>query len=456
MTEHDAISQLEMSVIGAVLINPDTLALLPSLATDDFRNLRPRATWEAIRNLEARNAPIDVTTIGDELAKVGKLEAVGFAWLGECSCRIPTVSNAIEYAARLRDHALRWRAITETTDALETAKRGELTGAELLGRMLATVSKLDAEQPEAAITMGDLTRQRVRQIEQTAADKAAGKRALTGFPTGVEKLDETIGGWQAGIVNLPAARPGMGKSALGIATADACTKAGIGVHVFSLEDTKEAYADRVLARSSGVAAERIRNADLRRVEMPAMSDALMALSRRTGWLVDDRSGITAEEIVRSVRRRRKDNRTALVLVDYIQLVKKPHPRMTAHEALGENITTLADAAKHDGMAYVVFSQLNREIEKREDRRPRLSDLRESGSLEERAKIVIGLYRGAAYKTPPIRGVDFECNCRRDDRCEHAPSPEAFASMAQLLVLKNSGGRTGMVRAQWRGETMEIW
>jgi replicative DNA helicase len=138
--------------------------------------------------------------------------------------------------------------------------------------------------------------------------------------------------------------------------------------------------------------------------MANINDAMRKLGRRKGWLVDGRSGVTADEIVRSVRRRKRENNTRIVIVDYIQLVKRP-ARMSPHEALSEIITTLADAAKQDGIAYVVMSQLNRELEKREDKRPQMSDLRESGSLEERAKCIVGVYRGSAYKLPPSRGVD---------------------------------------------------
>jgi replicative DNA helicase len=458
MSIDETISQLEMSVIGAVLIKPDTLALLPSLATDDFRNWKPRATWDAIRNLEAANAPIDVTTVGDELAKMGHLEAVGFGWLGECAICCPTVSNAIEYAHRLKDSALRQRLTESLSEYTEQAKKGLLTGSEYLSLVIAATSRLDAEQPEDASTIGDVVKRRVREIERQEAERRNGGNALTGFPTGIDRLDEKLGGWQPGIVSIVAARPAMGKSSLGLATADASSKAGSGVHLFSLEDTEAAYADRAMSRESQVPAEDIRNLKLQRSQSDDLQAAWRTLARRQGWLFDGRSGITAEEIVRSVRRRKKDNRTKVVIVDYIQLVRKPHPRMSTHEALGEIITTLADAAKADGMAYVVMSQLNREIEKRDDKRPLVSDLRESGSLEERSKCVVGVYRGSQYKLPPKQGVDFNCECKYKQgqaTCIHAPTDTQFAQQVQLLVLKNSNGRTGTITASWHGPTTRM-
>lgn len=437
---HDAQDQLEQSVIGAILVRPENLAILPTLETSDFRNLKPRATWDAIRCLEASGSPIDVSTVGDELQRAGKLDAVGFDWLGNCVLNVPTAGNAIEYARRIRDIALSRRLVEKLSEVIEESKHGA-SGAELLTMALAGLSRLDAEQPEDASTIGEVVKRRMAELERFE------KGVLPGFPTGVAKLDEKIGGWQPGIVSIVAARPAMGKSSLGLATADACTFAGHGAHLFSLEDTEAAYADRTMSRTSGVHAEKMRNADLNRGDVAALGDAYRVLARRKGWLVDGRSGVSADEIVRSVRRRKRDNGTKVVIVDYIQLVKRP-ARMSPHEALSEIVTTFADAAKQDGLAYVVMSQLNRELEKREDKRPQLSDLRESGSLEERSKCVIGVYRGSVYgKAKPE--IDY------DPKREGAPDDDAYLKQVQLLVLKNSNGRTGKVTASWHGPTTRV-
>lgn len=444
---NDAIDELEESVIGAVLVRPETLALLPSLETDDYRSLRGKATWEAIRNLEASGQHIDVNTVAAELGNRGKLDAVGWAWLGLCAVRLPTEWNAIEYARRLRDAAIKRRIQLSLAELLEESKHG-MSGAEMLSATLAAVSTLDSEQADASCDIGDVIKRRVRQLEQVAQDRLTGVRTLTGYPTGVVALDEKIGGWQPGIVSIVAARPAMGKSSLGLATADACSKAGFGVHLFSLEDTEAAYADRSLSRTSGVVAESIRNAELSAVDMENLRNAMRDLARRKGWLVDGRSGITADEIVRSVRRKKRDNKTCVVIVDYVQLVKR-YRNASAHEALSEIMTAFSDAAKHDNVAYVVMSQLNRELEKREDRRPQMSDLRESGSLEERAKCIVALYRGVVYSDTPKPKVDY------NPETQTAPSKSEFARQVQLHILKNSNGRTGRVFATWNGPTTRI-
>jgi replicative DNA helicase len=450
------ISDLEQSVIGSVLLRADNLSLLPTLATDDFESFVARSVWDAIRNLETAGRPIDVVTIADDVCRRRASERDTRhdtdqkrmqidAYLGGCALCVPTPDNAVEYARRLKDHRLKRRVKESLAECLEAAK-GDTTGAELLTMAMAGLVMLDAEQPEQARQIGEVIKRRMAQLDEIARERALGNQTLSGFPTGVSILDEKIGGWQPGIVSLIAARPGMGKSSLGLAAADAATARGYGVHVFSLEDTEQAYADRTMARTSGVSAESIRNCALSRGDMEKLQAELPAVTKRQGWLFDDRSGISASEIVRSVRRHRRPNATRIVIVDYIQLVAKPSPRMTSHEALSETISVFADAAKQDGIAYVVMSQLNRKIEEREDKRPQLSDLRESGSLEERSKCVVALYRGAAYGKKPKKGVDYQIT---------EPTQEEWERLVQLLVLKNSNGRTGMVRATWNGPTTRI-
>lgn len=441
----NASDQLEQSVIGAVILRPENLALLPSLASADFNGFKARATFDAIRNLEHKGSPIDVTTIGDELGRVGCLDAVGWDYLAECATNVPTIGNAIEYANRVKDAALRRRIVESLSEVLDAAKNGA-TGAELLSATLGACAQMDAEQPEQGSAIGEIVKRRLSQLDQIAQDRMAGRVTLTGYPTGVEKLDELLGGWQTGIVSIVAARPGMGKSSLGLATADAVSKAGFGVHLFSLEDTEAAYADRSISRTSQVPAEVLRNSTLNRGQLEDVTAGVRKLRQRTRWLVDGRSGITADEIVRSVRRRRKENETKVVIVDYVQLVRKPS-RTSTHEALTEIVTALADAAKQDNIAYVVMSQLNRELEKRDDKRPTMSDLRESGSLEERAKCIVAVYRGSTYGKPK-KGVDY----MPDQKC---PSDDEFERTVQLLVLKNSNGRTGHIKATWDGPTTTI-
>jgi replicative DNA helicase len=323
------------------------------------------------------------------------------------------------------------------------------------------VLKLAARRGRAddAASIGTLVRRRLRELDELAAARARGETALTGVPTGIAALDRKLGGWQFGVVNLLAGRPAMGKSAVALAGAEAAAGAGYGVHVFSLEDSWRAYADRNLARRSGVPAERIRSVELQRQDFAPLVTATAALKRIDRWVLDDRGGLSAHEIIRAVRRKREELQTRLVIVDYVQLVRRA-PRLDENAALDEIMTAFAAAAKDDGgrVAWLVLSQLNRKVEERTDKRPHLSDLRGSGALEERSKVAVGLYRGAYYHSEPQKEIDYECSCMGKapaSACPHRPSEEDFERQMQVLLLKNNNGETGRVFATWSGPTMEI-
>lgn len=445
-----ALLDLEASVLGAVLRDNGILGELPQLEVDDFHDWRHRAVFTAIRNLEAGSVPIDVATVRAEIAKWdGHGESVDAGFLGMLTLRVPTTENAMEYARQVRAASLSRRVLNAMDGVMKDASRNALTGEEVLSGALSALSRIDAEQPDEAIPIGNLVQRRLKQLEVIANERMTGKRTMTGFPTGIAKLDEKIGGIQPSIATIVAARPGMGKSSFGLSVADASSAAGFGVHLFSLEDSEDAYADRTLSRTSEVPAETMRNADLNRGQVDQITRAIVSLRGRR-WLVDSRSGITAEEIVRSVRRHRKQNGTQVVIVDYVQLVKRT-PRLSSHEALTEIVTVLADAAKQDRMAYLVMSQLNRSLESRADKRPMMADLRESGSLEERAKCILALYRGSVYGKP-VKGIDWS-----PDWNEHSyePDEDEHARQVQVLAIKNNNGRTGTVFATWNGPTTRI-
>ncbi|MGN6105451.1 MAG: replicative DNA helicase [Kofleriaceae bacterium] len=418
----------ENSVIGGILLKPDVLAQIDWLEASHFGYIPAAHAFGAIRDLEAAGTPIDVVTVEAQMQRRGLTDPVkGYHYLGECSLRVPTADNVIEYAKLIRDAALN-RQLRLALDRVLSSD--EQSGAELLSMALGAVSKLDGELPDDASTIDEVVRRRFQALEEIAEQRARGARTMTGFPTGVSELDRLIGGWQSKIVTVVAARPGMGKSSLGLATADACSEAGFGVHLFSLEDSEDAYADRTMSRLSHVPAEAMRNASLDRTQLRSIASAWPKVTKRN-WIIDGRSGITADEIVRSVRKHKKQNQTRVVIVDYVQLVRRPKG-LSPHEALTEIVTTLADAAKHDDLAYVVMSQLNRGVESRTDKRPMMSDLRESGSLEDRAKCVVAIYRGVYYSTSPVEGKDYA-----DGQPRH--SDDEFERQVQFLLLKNNNG-----------------
>lgn len=458
----EAVEHAERGLLGAVLLQPSNLKHLPDLEVDHFAHMKHRAVFSAFRTLEASNKPISVLSVELEVERLGKLDAIGgVAFLGDLAMASGAAGTEMllqDLERVVRDFALKRKVMLACGDLVERARQSEISGDDLLTEATNLFASIDGIKADTVANIGDWARRRIDQLDQIAADRAAGKPALTGFPTGVHTLDLKLGGWQPGIVNLIAARPAMGKSSLALATTDACSENAVGVHVFTLEDSWSAYTDRALARRSGVPAVQLRRAEVASEDASPLMHATARLVQRQGWLVDDRGGLTASEIVRAARRSKDANKTRVVVVDYIQLVKPRDARMTEYQHLGDASRTFATAAKLDDVAYLVLCQLNRDIEKRDDKRPRLSDLRGSGELEEHCKIAVGLYRGSYYGGKPKRDVDYECNCEEGVRsCKaHAPTPEEWETQAQCCVIKGGNGPTGVVMANWHGPTTRIW
>jgi len=301
---------------------------------------------------------------------------------------------------------------------------------------------------DSAMAIGEIVKGRYVELAEIAERIARGDTTATGITTGHTGLDGILGGLQVGIVTLLAARPAMGKSALALNISNAASKSGAGVHVFSLEDTRSAYADRVMSMGSGVSSMHIRSCQLSREQISLISDAGERIGNREGWIVDDRSGVTAEEIVRSVRRSAEQNKTKLVIIDYIQLLGMARGE-SKREMLDRSINVLGDAAKEDGMSYLVLSQLNRGLESRDNKRPALSDLKECGTLEERAKAAIMLYR------PQVYADRFSAGQYAGSNQAGRTGQEIPGSVMEILVRKNSNGQTGTVMAEWIPERMQI-
>jgi len=432
----------ERALIGAALIDESVPDRIP-LTREHFGGGEHRRIWHAILELRAQAKPLDVLLVA-ERAEVSP------AVLSECAVATPTSANAEHYAEILREHAMTRAVLHAAAELTDLYRLGKAAGSELLGRALEQFTAIDVDRPSGALTIGQVLRERLAELDAIARARASGESTLTGVTTGLDRLDTLLGGLQRGIVTILAGRPAMGKSAAALGIADAATAAGHGVHVFSLEDARSAYADRALARTARVPTDRIRTCTLARGDMPRITASAATLCKRERWLYEDASALTADELVLAVRRERVSNRTELVIVDYLQLLSRPRRYESVHDAIAQNLDVLARAAKHDDMAYLVLSQLSRQVERRDDKRPTLADLRDSGSLEERAKCVLAMYRGAYYG-PPKAGVDYDDSDPDDGR----PSDVEWERRVDILVLKNSHGRTGFVRCRWDGPCTRV-
>jgi replicative DNA helicase len=242
----------------------------------------------------------------------------------------------------------------------------------------------------------------------------------------------------------------------------------MGVHVFSQEDGWRTCADRTISRFSQIGVNRLRKLELVDADVAGLRTATAKAHSYKNLLIDNRAGLSAPEIIRSVRRHKANIGTKLVVVDYWQIVRRSrHLGDNENGALDEIITAFSHAAKQDDVAYLVLSQLNRKVEERTDRRPGMSDIRGSGSGEERAKVIVSPYRGSYYYDLPKPGIDCDCSdvdsrgkptTDHDAGCFHVGKDHSdFEQHAQVLILKDNNGQSGArVWASWRGPTTEMW
>lgn len=454
---------LERALIGGLLLAADRGTLADLLAVDladfealDLRGGQARAVFTAMRNLLAAGAAVDPVTIEAQATKDGYGSAGYDGWfLGECAAHVPTQENVIAYAAELRERALRERLRVSLLQAAERIGRDTDTpAAELIADEISELAALDKRTEDNGRSIGEWASARWKQLEQLAQDHAAGRQALSGIPTGIDALDAKIGGWSLKVINLVAGRPAMGKSSLLMGAAVAAVRAREPVHVFTPEDSGETYADRLFSRITKVNTSAMRAGAITTAEAGALVQATAMIRSRLDklWIVDEDGGLHVDEVILRMRRRKRTHGTRIAILDYVQLLKMEKGEKE-HDALTRNLAALADSAKADGIAWVVGSQLNRELEKRPDKRPTLADLRGSGSLEEKAKVVIGLYRGHVYGAGPKRGIDFDAG---PGSPQFEPTPAEFASTIQIITLKQNNGETGPDWCNWDGPTTTIW
>lgn len=439
--------EAEHRIIAICVENISKLDLVAA-EPGDFMSIKWRACFEALRELQAEFREVDPLMLADKLVGAtdgrGNKLNVGYSDLTSIDASPVLIER---YSDIVQEEASKRRLRMGLHSALNAIEGGS-TASDALSMAAKAIAEATMGQPAEAKPIGQILKERALDMIDRAERKAKGELCVTGIPTGIPKLD-SMGLLRPKIVTLVAGRPAMGKSAITLALANGVNRGGAGVHVFQLEDGEEAYGDRALSLASGVNTMRMSALELTRSDMASMLDAVNRGMKRTGWLVDSRSGISAEEIVRCVRREALTNKTRVVVVDYVQLLRGLKGQ-SRKDRIAEAMDTFADAADADNMAYLVGSQLNRDCEKRDDKRPVPNDLAECGELEQRSKCIMMLYRPAVYGDKYAQG-QYQGRQRPGQRTgEQIPG-----SVMEILLRKNSQGETGTVMATWEPERMRI-
>ena len=386
----------EMSLLGAILIDEETLAdISDKLRPNDFYDKRHVLVFDAMMRLYERHRPVDLLTLSDELTKKAELELVGgSAYLTELTNYVPTAAHAASYAEIIAQKAVRRRLIKASADIAELGYDEDQEISELLSAAESELfSVSDTNTKQDLVSLETILTESFDRMEEL--HRGGGK--LRGIPTGWRDLDNMTAGLQQSDLIILAARPAMGKTTLVTNLAyNVATKAKKSVLFFSLEMSKEQLVDRMLADASGVDAWNIRTGNLSDDDFEKLSHAMGEMAEAPIF-IDDTPGVTVLEMRTKARREAHNNPLGLIIIDYLQLMQgSGRSDGNRVQEVSEISRGLKLIARELNVPVIALSQLSRTVETRSPQIPQLSDLRESGSIEQDADIVAFIYREAYY------------------------------------------------------------
>jgi replicative DNA helicase len=415
--------EAERSVLGAILVHNDAFNLAAQVIdSSDFYRDAHRRIFERMVQLNERNQAIDFVTLKEELSRAGEIEEVGGpAYVAALADGVPRATNVEYYARIVKEKSTLRNLIFAANKILTNAYEADQESDLILDEAESSIFAVADDRLKAGfVPMRDLVKDSFPKIEQLFEQK----RLVTGVPTGFVDLDEMTRGLQPGDLIIVAARPSMGKTSLVLNIAQyVAIQPEHTVGFFSLEMSKESLFLRLLTSEAQIDSHRLMSGAIGQKDYGRISHALESLSAMR-LFIDDTAGIGVMEMRAKARRLQKEHRLSLLVVDYIQLMSGRGRFENRTLELASISRSLKGLAKELSVPIVVLSQLSRAPESRSDHRPQLSDLRESGALEQDADVVVLIYREDAYNRDPN-------------------NPDA--GTAELILAKQRNGPTGTVR-----------
>ena len=415
----------EEAVIGSMLTDKDAvIAAIEVLKPEDFYRDDNKTIFEAEASIYAKGEPIDFITVKEELISMGKFDAVGGnEYLATLTDKVPTTANIEKYVKIVEDKSL-LRTLIKTAN--ELIDLGYSQNEEIESLMDSAEKKIfdimQRKSQKGYSSIKDILVDSFTQLQELYNNK----QHITGVPSGFIDLDNKTAGFHKSELILIAARPAMGKTAfaLNIAT-NAAVQANIPVVVFSLEMSKEQCANRILCSQAMVDSQKVSKGDISDEEWEKLAVASGELSESSGIFIDDTAGITVAEIRAKCRKLKIEKNIGLIVIDYLQLIQGSGKSSSREQEIAEISRSLKILAKEIDVPVIALSQLSRAPEARTDHRPMLQDLRESGSIEQDADIVMFIYRDDYYN----------------------PQAEQ-TNIAEIIIAKNRSGPVGTTELLW--------
>lgn len=450
--------EAEQALLGALLINNAAYEYVVDIVVaGDFASKMHGRLFEAIGNRVSQGQkadPILLKTMFDQdIALAGTLTGAYLARLVDSAVTIvnsPFYARTIADLARRRDIVLAGQDIMAAAADLgtKTVKGEEVTAADIIdGAEQRLYEIAEATVRSGPETISAVSRAALRETED--AYRAGGAVVVD---TGLVDIDRVLAGMTAGDLIVIGARPGMGKTAMAGSVAFNAARLDKKVLFFSLEMTRGQLSQRWLAGLSGITTERQRHGRLEQADWPTLIEAQKIIGKLP-IAIDDQPRLSVAQMRQRARRWKRRNGLDLVIVDHLQLVRQGGRVENRRLEIGDATSSLKAIAKELGVPVLLLSQLNRGVEMRDDKRPGLADLRESGDIEQDADVVMFIYREEYYleRVRVVRKTTEKPEAFAVREEAHLADLEAARGLAEILIAKNRHGRTGVVRVAWSGE-----
>lgn len=427
---------LEEVVIGASMLDKEAFSVIvEKLRPESFYLQAHQEIYQVMMDLFANLQPIDILTVHQELKKRGKLDAVGGVnYLMDLTNKVASAANLEYHAHIVLQKFIQRELIHVATETINDAFADQKDVLEMLD---------SAEQSLFNITDKNLNTgfQKVGQVAQSVMDKIEAlsqkEGGMTGVTTGFRELDKITNGWQSSDLIIIAARPGMGKTAFTLSLANNAAESGTGVGIFSLEMANAQLVQRLISMDSMIPATTLREGSLKDEQWPILSNSVGKLSQMPIF-IDDTPAINIFELRAKCRRLKQNHNIGLVVIDYLQLMSAgdSNKRGNREQEISSISRALKGMAKELDLPVIALSQLSRAVETRGgDKKPQLSDLRESGAIEQDADIVTFIYRPDYY--------------------ELADNMETPANTAEIIISKHRNGSLGTVTLEFIKENVKF-
>ncbi|WP_304341464.1 replicative DNA helicase [Metaclostridioides mangenotii] len=421
----------EQSILGSILLDKDAMITVAEIINpDDFYKEAHKIIYESMVSLSTKSEPIDIITLTEELKGKGHLTDVGgISYITSLSTVVPTTSNVKFYTDIVKEKSVLRKLIKASNDIIKLGYEKSIKIEDVIDQAEKKIFDISQEKASDDFKpINEVLMDTYDMIEQLYTNKSD----VTGVTTGFKDLNKKMNGFQRTDLILIAARPAMGKTAFSLnLVQNAAIKGNASVAVFSLEMSKEQLVQRMLSSQSSVDLKRIKTGTLGDSDWPRIIDAMAVLSD-TKIHIDDTPGIKISELRSKCRKLKIEQGLDLVLIDYLQLMEGDGKNESRQQEIAQISRSLKILAKELNCPVIALSQLSRAPEQRADHRPMLSDLRESGSIEQDADIVMFLYRDEYYN------ADSESK-----------------NICEVIISKNRHGETGAVELVWLGEVQRF-